>query len=327
MQEIFLQLREILQQKNTFVITTHINPDGDALGSEIALAVFLKNLGKEVTIYNQSETPKNFEWLASTFPIIQFSPQEHGKNILEAECCIVVDTNSPKRFSALQEYIIQSSGYKICIDHHLEQEPFADLYIIDTDVPATCELLYRIFSWWNFESITTPIAEALYTGIMTDTGSFRFPKTDDETHLIVADLLKRGVQPEKIYQTLFEEGQINKLHLVGSALSSLQVAHNGKVVYITITKKMLEETQTTESDTDNIVYNTMTIAGVKIGILFLENVDGIKISFRSKGEIFVNKLAKEFGGNGHKNAAGARVENITMKEIIPLVLERTQQFL
>ncbi len=228
MNEQFSRLHSIVDSKQSFVITTHVNPDGDAIGSEVALASFLKDKGKHVTIINQSETPEHLQFLTSIFPIQLYNAQLDPK-ILNAECLCVVDTNSLKRFSAMAKTFQGSSAYKICIDHHLEEEPFADLYIVDTDVPATSELLYKIFQSFSPDSVTKPIAEGLYAGIMTDTGSFKFPKTDSETHMITADLLQRGVDPYSIYQQIFESGEINKLHLLGKALERIELHCNGKI--------------------------------------------------------------------------------------------------
>ncbi len=326
MNEQFSQLNSIFDSKQSFVITTHVNPDGDAIGSEVAIACFLKDKGKHVTIINQSETPEHLQFLTNIFPVQLYNAnQDH--HILKADCFLVVDTNSPKRFSAMAMTVQKSSAYKICIDHHLEEEPFADLYIVDTDVPATSELLYRIFHSVNPDSITKPIAEALYAGIMTDTGSFKFPKTDSETHIITADLLKRGVDPYTIYQHIFESGEINKLHLLGKALERIELHCNGKIAAMVLPHSIFNETQTKESDVENFTDYVLSIRNVVIGLVFIELGDGVKISFRSKGDIAVNSLAKHFGGGGHKNASGARLKNIGLTETVATVISKTKEFL
>ncbi len=319
-------LLEVFRTKQTFVITSHVNPDADAIGSEVALARFLSDRGKSVTVINQSETPDHLRFLTDIFPV-QLYNQSFDQKIIAADCFVVVDTNSPKRFSALAPAVEKSSAYKICIDHHLEQEPFADLYVVDTDVPATAELLYAVFAFSDTDAITRPIAEALYAGIMTDTGSFRFPKTDAETHLITADLLRRGVDPYGIYQNIFENGDINKLHLLGSALKRIELHHEGITAAMILPRSLFAETRTKESDVDNLTQYVLSIRGVKIGLVFVELADGVKVSFRSKEDFPVNELAKRFGGGGHRNASGARLKNITVEEAVTSVLTATQQFL
>ncbi|MFZ4621468.1 MAG: DHH family phosphoesterase [Bacteroidota bacterium] len=326
MTEQFAQLHYAFNRYSSFVITSHVNPDGDAIGSEVALALYLKNKGKTVRIINHSETPDNLQFLTSIFPVKTYSSQMDGY-ILDAECFIVIDTNSPKRFSALADTVSRSKAYKICIDHHLEHEQFADLYVIDTEVPAASELLYRIIAADDPNEIIRPIADALYAGIMTDTGSFKFPKTDSETHTITADLLSRGVDPYAVYQDIYESGQINKLHLLGKALERIELHHNGLVATMALPRIVLTETGTAESDIDNLTQYVLSIKGVVVGLVFIEQTDGVKVSFRSKGDIAINTVAKQFGGGGHKNASGARLKNITLSDAVSAVLEKTIEIL
>ncbi len=320
------KFKETINSKHNFVITTHVNPDGDAIGSETALARFLADIGKNVTIINQSITPDHLQFLAEIFPVHTYD-SHLNKKITGCDCFIVVDTNSPKRFNAFADVVHNSPSYKVCIDHHLEQEPFADLYIIDTDVPATCELLYKIFRTIDPHSITKPIADALYAGIMTDTASFRFPKTDSETHQIVAELIAKGVNPYSIYQQVFENGALNKLWLLGRALESIQLHYDGQVAAMLLPRSVFEETQTTEADVDNFTSYVLSVKNVKIGLVFVELSDGIKVSFRSKGNIPVNELAKQFNGGGHKNASGARLKNVSMLDAISRVLKAAQPYI
>ncbi len=326
MKEQFSQLKQIFNTKHSFVITTHVNPDGDAIGSEVALASFLRNKGKKVKIINQSETPDNLLFLTKIFPVETYSSNQ-DRHILNADCFCVVDTNSPKRFSAMAEIVEKSKAYKICIDHHLEHDPFADLYVIDTEVPAASELLYHIFTYVDETSITKPIADALYAGIMTDTGSFKFSKTDSETHTITADLLSRGVNPDEIYQEIFENGVINKLHLLGKALEKIELHDNGKICTMVIPRSVFSETNTKEADVDNFTNYGLSIKGVIVGLVFVELNDGVKISFRSKGNVDINTLAKQFNGGGHKNAAGARIKNMSLQDAVQIVIEKTKLIL
>jgi phosphoesterase RecJ-like protein len=322
MTELFEKCKSIFQQEHSFVLTTHVNPDGDGLGSEVALAAYLRSLGKETVIINQSETPSNYLFLHSIHPVEHFSRERHANVIANADVIIVADTNSPLRFTAMKDLVLQSKAQKICIDHHLDQAEFANLYLIDESSPATGEIVYRLLSHLDPHVITRQIADALYVAIMTDTGSFRFPKTDIETHGIIAELLARGVDPSALYQKVFEEGSINKLKLLGKALESLKTAAAGKVAYMVLSRSAFAETGTVEADTDTMINQTMSIGGVVIGLLFVELEDGVKVSFRSKGNVAANELAKEFGGNGHKNAAGARQSSVKLNDFVEKVVER-----
>ena len=317
----FETFRTIVESHTRFVLTTHINPDGDGLGTEVALAIYLQKQGKQATIINYSATPENYLFLTQFYPILQFDPSQHSQIIENAEVIIVLDTNHPDRLVTMKPLLLSSHAVKICIDHHLEPGEFADLYILDESSTATGEIIYRLLSYLTGRSIDRETAVALYTAIMTDTGSFRYPKTDSETHKIIAQLVQMGADPVAIYEHVYERGSINRIHLLGLALANMQTTHNGKLAYIVITHEMFDSTSTSEIDTETFVPYTLSIDGVQIGLMFSEINGIVKINFRSKGDIWINELAKEFGGNGHKNAAGARIPNAKLNEIVAQVLE------
>ena len=327
MRKEFDACREIFEQKQRFVLSTHVNPDPDAIGSEIALAAFLKSRGKDVTILNHSATPSNCLFLDPHGTISQFAPEQHADLIANTEVIVVVDANQSERLQSLHSYVMQSKAMKLCIDHHLERQPFADLYVIDEEAAATGEILFNLFLHCDQGSVTKEIATALYAAIMTDTGSFRFPKTDAMLHRVVAGLIERGADPVQIYHEIYEQGSAKRLKLLGNVLSTLQLAHEGRVASVFVTRAMFNATETTEEDTENFVTYTLSIAGVQVGLMFTEIVEGVKISFRSRGEIAVNKLAQEFGGNGHKNAAGARTNTRKLEAVIQQVVERSKSYL
>lgn len=326
-QKQFEACRNIIADAQRFVLTTHVNPDADGLGSELALARYLQRKGKDVHILNHSTTPWNCKFLDPAQQIVQFNAERDAALILKADVIFVLDTNSPDRLQSLKPFVLQSKATKICIDHHLDKIEFADLYIIDEASAATGEILYRLLRFLDEKAVDKEIAVPLYAAIMTDTGSFRFPKTDSELHKIIAHLIEAGADPVEIYQQVYEQTSSNRVRLLGKALSTLEVAHGGKVACIRVTREMFKETETSEEDTDNFVTHTLGIRGVQIGLLVTELADGIKISFRSKGDIPVHKLAQEFGGNGHKNAAGARVQNGILSDVIQTVLERSKQYI
>ncbi|RPI06783.1 MAG: bifunctional oligoribonuclease/PAP phosphatase NrnA [Ignavibacteriae bacterium] len=323
----FETFRTIIESHTQIVLTTHVNPDGDGLGTEVALAAYLQKLGKQATILNCSATPENYLFLTQLYPILHFDPSRHTPLIEQAEVIIVLDTNHLDRLDTMKPALAASKAVKICIDHHLEPGEFAALYIIDEASTATGEIIYRLLSYLTGRSIDRETAIGLYTAIMTDTGSFRFPKTDPETHKIIAQLIQMGADPSAIYDHVYERGSINRLHLLGLALSNMKTAHEGKIAYIVLTREMFEQTITTEVDADAFAPYTLTIGGVQIGLLFSEMNGIVKVSFRSKGDIWINELAKEFGGNGHKNAAGARISSGSLNDIISQVLEHAGSYI
>ena len=327
MNDYIRQFKAILHEYSTFVLTTHVNPDGDAIGSEVALASFLSNHGKKVSILNPDKTPYNLQFLHEIFPVSAYDKSRDHNTIVEADCIIVVDTNSVTRFLPLKESFTESRATKVIIDHHLNPEPFARYTISTPDVPATSELLYLLIVGSELGSLTLPIATGLYTGIMTDSGSFRFPLTSSETHRITAALLETGVQPDVIYGHVYESGAVNKLQLLGKALSGITLHHSGKTAVMMIEKKTLQETDSSIADVDNFTQYIIGIKDVIIGMIIVEMDNQIKISLRSKGDMPVNEIARIYGGGGHKNAAGIRIPNAALEEAKDRLLNTITSFL
>lgn len=316
-----------IHRHKNFVLTTHVNPDGDGLGSELAFAIALRQLGKTATIINHSSTPENYCWLDTGKEIIHFIPEQHRDLLLQADAVFILDTNQPERLRSMEPFIRQTKAVKVVIDHHLEPHGFADQYFIDDQATSTGEIVYRLLSTLGTIQIDAAIATALYTAIMTDTGSFRFPRTDPESHRIAAHLLECGADPSQIYVNVYEQWTSGRMRLLGEVLDSMKTAYDGKLSYVVCTQKMFRETGTTEVETDNFTTYPMSIKGVVVGILFNELKNGVKISFRSKGSIPINQLAKEFGGNGHLNAAGARLFDVSLESIVTSVIEKAGKYL
>lgn len=318
----------LFRQHTSFVLTTHVNPDGDGLGCELALAGWLIGQGKTAHILNHSSTPDVYLFLDPHKRIVQFQQESHAAIVADTEIIVVLDTNHPDRLRSLQQHILDSKAVKICIDHHLDPAPFADHYVLDDDATSTGEIVYRLLVKLAGQQHLSPdIATSLYCAIMTDTGSFRYPRVDPETHGIVAHLIECGADPVNIYHEVYEQWSPGRIKLLGETLASLHTAYNGKLAYVTITQEMLTRTGTTEEDTDNFTIYPMSIRGVVAGMLFLELKNGLKISFRSKGDIPINDLAKEFGGNGHKNAAGARIHTGTLEDVRERVVSSAAKYI
>ncbi len=320
--------RELLQSPSSVVLTTHLNPDGDGLGSQLALAEVLRSQGIPVRIVNHDAVPPPYRFLDPDGRTIErYEPSRHDDLLHDARWIVVVDTNQVSRLGRMESAVADSPAAKAIIDHHPDPGSFASVVIVDSDASSTGEMVYELFAATDALPISAAGASALYTAIMTDTGSFRFPKTDARLHRIVADLIEMGADPVSTYQHVYEEGPANRLQLLGEVLAGLQIAHEGRLCAFTVTRDLLQRTGTTEIDTDAFVPMTLTVGGVQIGLMFTELEDCIKINFRSRGAIPINQLAQQFGGNGHRNAAGARVHNATIDHVRREVIARARHFL
>ncbi len=317
----------LFNQRSTFVLTTHVSPDGDGLGSEIALAEWLADRGKKVSVINYSRTPEVYLFLDPNHRIERFNEARHAAIIRDAEVIVILDTNHPDRLRSMKSHVLMSSAVKVCIDHHLDAAPFADNYLLDDDATSTGEIVYRLLSQLQKDPLPPLIATALYCAIMTDTGSFRYPRVDPDIHRITARLIESGADPVGSYTEVFEQWSAGRIQLLGEMLAGLKTACDGRLAYVTVTQAMLKSTGTAEEDTENFTVYPMSVRGVVAGILFLEMTNGLKVSFRSKGDIRINELAKEFGGNGHLNAAGARLYDVTLEEARDRVLAAAHRYL
>lgn len=324
----FKALESIITDNQKFLVTTHVNPDADAIGSEIALCEILLKLNKKIAIINHSATPYNLKFLDRNNSIKQFDLSLHQNIFNEYDVLVALDFNRADRMVKMKDFFIQSSSLKICIDHHQDAEDFVDHQFIDTTYSATAHILYDFIKNTNIVSMDYNIALPIYAGIMTDTGSFRFERTTPILHRIVAELLEAGINPSEVYDKIYDQSCFSKIKLLGIALNSLKFyGQANQVAYMVLTQKDFKENNGLESDTELFVNFSLSIHNVKVGILFIELNNGFKVSFRSKGNIPVNKLAGEFGGGGHINAAGARFKNENMFNYIPLILKKSEEYI
>ncbi len=323
----------LINNNQEFILTSHVNPDGDSIGSEIALHLYLKSLGKNAGILNYSPTPDNYTFLDKERVIEQFDEAKHKDRILNADVIFILDTNEFQRVRTLAPYIQASKAKKILIDHHLGFNPeLFDEYIVDTDSPATGEMLYRFFkeieaSEGGKKVITRDMALALYTAIMTDTGSFKFNRTDEETHTIIADLLTYGLHPYDIYSEVYNNATLGRLHLLGRFLNNITLMYEGKLAYSVLLQKDFEETSTDEYAIEGFSSHLMSLETAELGIVMTQTKRGVKLSFRSKDKVFSNELAKEFEGGGHKNASGAFVVGGDILKLEKEVTEKAEKYL
>jgi len=323
----FPLLKSIISQNKSFIITSHVNPDADAIGSELALYFILKKLNKEVRVINHSQTPSFLSFLDTNNVIEKFDAEKHEEMILRADGIIVLDLNQSNRLVSMEKSFCESKAIKVCIDHHQDPGDFADHYFIDTNVSATGELIYDFVEMTNIVEFDYDIALQIYAAIMTDTGSFKYDRTTPKVHHIAAHLLELGVNPTYVFDRIYDQAKFGKIKLLGSSLTSIELFRSGQIAVMVITQKMLQETETLEADIDGFVNFCLAIENVKIGLLFIELKNGLKISLRSKGKIPVNKLAAEFGGGGHINAAGTRLFDTSINDIKSKVIKSAEKYL
>lgn len=323
----YKKLENILTKNKSFLLSTHVNPDADAIGSEIAMYNILNQLGKEVRIINHSAMPYNLQFLDPEKKIEKYDKEKHDVLFDKLDVFVALDFNKADRIVSMQEAFEKSTTLKICIDHHQDAGNAFDHHFVGTDFSATGHIIYDFIEQTNIAKLNSEIANPLYAAIMTDTGSFRFDRTNSELHRIIANLLEYDVDPVNIYGEIYDENKLNKLKIFGIALSSLKVIGNGKISYMLITQKDFEEVDAIESDTDNIVEYSLSVENVVLGMLFIEHKDGFKLSLRSKGIIPVNELAKEFNGGGHTNAAGVRMHDSKLEDMLPKILERAEFYI
>ena len=321
------KILDLIKNHENFLITSHVNPDGDSIGSEIALYKYLIKQGKKVSVINYSKTPDNYLFLDSGNIIQQFDENRHKQLISDSDVIFILDTNEYSRLKSMAPLIKESHAKKVCIDHHLGESNGFDYYFCDTDSPATGEILFKMFTLNGINNIDKEIAVPLYTAIMTDTGSFRFPRTDSETHQIAAKLIEHGADPVSIFNEVYDKAPLGRIKLLSRFLNTLKTAYDNKLAYAHIYLKDFEETGTNVFDTEGFSHHLMSINTVQMGIIFTQTPRGVKISFRSKGEIYVNNLAKEFGGGGHMNAAGAWVDNGDMDKLTEEVITKTKKYI
>lgn len=323
----FKLLEEIIRSNNSFVLTTHVNPDADAIGSEMALYYILKKMDKNASIINHSKTPYYLQFLDPDSFIKKYNSSDHDKIIDESDVIIFLDLNQANRVRSLEPKIREMDKLKICIDHHQQPEDFVQHIFIDTDYSATSEIIYDLVKKTNLVEFDYKIAESVYAGIMTDTGSFRFQRTSPKIHRIAAELLELGVDPIDIYDKIYDQSRQSKMKLLGRAINSMEIDASGKIAYMVVTQKDMKETDADESEVDGFVNYCMSIQNIQIGLLFFELKNGLKVSFRSKWDIPINKLAEEYGGGGHVNAAGTRLLNVEFKDYMEKIIQSARKLL
>lgn len=309
--ESFEQIYREILKANKVVISSHRSPDGDSIGCSLGLYHFLRKLSKDVHIVHPDLAPEFLQWVEGAEQIICYdtTPELAIAALTDADLLISVDYNAPNRVgTSLEPFVRAFKGRKVVIDHHLEPDlTFYDLVLSDTTAGSTSELIYKLIeASGNDHLIDRQIGTPLYLGIMTDTGSFRFPSMKAETHEILARLMRAGVVHYEVHEKVFDTNTVERLKLRGYAISEkLELIPARPIAYMSLTQSELERFNYQKGDTEGLVNVALSVEGIKVAAFFAEKDGVVKISFRSKGEFYVNQLASDhFEGGGHKYAAG-----------------------
>ena len=303
-------LKEFLAEPKHIVITTHPKPDGDAMGSSLGLYNYLILNGHQVNVITPTDYPTFLQWLPSNSDVIIYTekPEQSQQLVASADLIFCLDFNSLVRIYELGNYVRESKAKKVLIDHHLEPEGFEDYTLWTTSACATAQLVYEFIVnvMGDRHLLNKDIASCLYTGIMTDTGSFRYRSTTSNVHRIVADLIDCGADNTLIHQLVYDDFSETRLRFLGHCLlNKLEVLDEYNSAIIVITKQELEEYKISTGDTEGIVNYALSITGIRLAILIIERQDVVKLSIRSTGDFPANEICKKyFNGGGHRNAAG-----------------------
>ncbi len=329
----YTQIKQLVDSTSNIVITSHKSPDGDSIGSSIALYLTLKALGKKVVICHPDPFPDYLAWVPNVNDIVDFETKENEVRQLlnDADLIFSLDYNEPSRMGdAMGEALRATHGKKVMIDHHLNPENYVDVMLSDTTSCSTCQLVYDVIEGAEWiEHLTPEIGTAIYLGIMTDSGSFRFPSVQPRTHEIISRILPLGFNHAIIHENIHDTNTLDRLRLKGYACSDkLVVDEKMRIAYIWLTLNELHQFNHQKGDTEGLVNTALSIFGMRAAVLFVEAEGGfVKISFRSKGKDNpVNEMAgKYFQGGGHANASGGRFDG-NIEDAIQLFLNVAPQY-
>ena len=304
--------KALLSTPQRIVIVPHKNPDGDAIGSTLGLFHYLKSIGQEVVIIVPNDYPEFLKWIPGNKTILNFEKEQiQSKNLIErATIIFTLDFNHMGRIGSMQAFLEAATATFIMIDHHQEPSDYANIMYSDLSMSSTCEMVYNFMGYLgDKDKISSDIANCLYTGIMTDTGSFKFPSTTSRTHRVVANLIDKGAKNTEIHNKIYNTNTLDRLHLLGRALKNMVVLEEYNTAYITLGQEELNSYKLKKGDTEGFVNYGLTLEGIKFAVIFIENIEEgiIKISFRSEGDFSVNEFARDhFNGGGHTNASGGK---------------------
>ena len=315
------EIKQLLSKPKKIVIVPHKNPDGDAVGSTLALLHYLLMLDHNAVSIAPNDYPDFLKWLPKQDSILKYDTDqtESDELINTAEIIFTLDFNALHRTGNMESVLESSNAIKIMIDHHQQPDGYAKYTFSDVSMSSTCEMVYHFLNKLDaLDKINQDLATCLYVGIMTDTGSFRFRSTTSTTHKVIADLIDKGADNTKIHNNVYDTNSFNRLQLLACALSNLNVLPEYRAAYITLSQDELQKQDYKKGDTEGFVNYALSLDNIILAAIFIEDKQQgiIKISLRSKGDFSVNELSRaHFEGGGHTNAAGGKSDS-SMEETV-----------
>lgn len=323
--------RHLIESAQRIVTISHMSPDGDAVGSSLAARHLLRALGKQVTTVLPNHFPAFFGWMNGASDILIYENDNKAVQtaIVEADLVILLDLNSLKRINGVKPLVEQSKAPKLLIDHHLDPEQFTDVIVSYPNISSTSELLYALIVQMGWgDRIDKACAEAIYVGMMTDTGNFSYTSQQPEIYTIISELLKIGIDKDDIYRRVYTNYSEKRMRLMGYCLlNKMKIYQKQHTAVISLTKEELERFDFHVGDTEGFVNIPLSIDGINRSVFVREEEKKVKLSFRSQGAVPVNTIAAQhFGGGGHLNAAGGEsylsiAQTLTKLEFIILNLQ------
>ncbi|WP_176461602.1 DHH family phosphoesterase [Anaeromicrobium sediminis] len=311
-----LKIIDVIKESNKIIILPHIMPDGDTIGSSMALCLALKRLGKDVKIIVDEPLPDNIKF-------IEFEAIDEHVNEFQYDLCIAIDCSDTERLGNRRRYL---NGCTINIDHHITNNFYGKYNLVNPKAAATGEIIYDLIKALNVD-MDKKIATCIYTALSTDTGSFKYDNTTSKTHRIVAELIETGISVNSINVELYQNKPINKVKLLKDVINTIKFYYDGKVSIMHVTQKMLANNKMALSDTDGLIEIGRDIWGVEVSILLKELEEKkVKVGLRSKYDVDVSKIAEIFGGGGHKKAAGCLI-NDSIKKVNEIIIDNIEEYL
>lgn len=317
------QILKLIKKSKTILITSHMDPDGDSIGSQLAWGAFLKRHKKQFKIINQGQIPEKYLFLDPQNLIENIDSQDYSD--FRPDAVFIFECSYVDRIGRVQK-IISPKTSVINIDHHQDNQKFGRINILDKKASAVAEIIFDLFKLAKFK-ITPQTANCLYAAILTDTGRFRFSSTTSKCLKVCAELIDAGADPKLLTDKIYYSVNLSDLRFLGYVLSQMEIAEDGKISSIALKKEILDRFQINTENTEGIVDYSLLLKGVKVGILFKEiGPDKTKVSLRSQNNIDISKIAKAFGGGGHKNAAGCLLRT-NMQEAKEIVLREIKKWI
>ena len=309
-------LRSIIEENESFLISSHVRPDADALGSELGMAALLESFGRKVTIVNATAPPANLQFLNEDKQILKLDEDIPKADLPDVDVHVVVDTSAWQQLGAMAEVIQKTSKKRVVIDHHVSSDNMGATEFKDTESPATGQLIFEAAEALGV-SFDAPTAAALYAAIATDTGWFRFPSTTAATMRVAAALMDQGAEPHRLFNLLYEQKTLARIKLAGRVLSRMETDVDGRLAWVYVDSDDLKATGAALSDTEGLVNECLTIAGSEAAFIAVQLPSGqIKFSLRCRPPFNVATVAEQFNGGGHKLASGATL-NGPMSDALP----------